>query len=62
MEDIDGMAVIFGSAGLTSVKDVYEVLNRKMKQCKKPISDSALRDDREKDLAYFLPWECKLPG
>ena len=37
MDDIDGMAVIFGSPGLTSVQDVYEVLDRKMKQCKKPI-------------------------
>jgi len=55
MADIDGMAVIFGSAGLTSVKDVYEVLNRKMKQCKKPIYPilpSVMTV--KKDLAYFL--------
>ncbi len=55
MEDIDGMAVIFGSPGLTSVKDVYEVLNRKMKQCKKPIYPilpSVM--NVKKDLAYFL--------
>jgi acetyltransferase len=55
MEEIDGMAVIFGSPGLTSVKDVYEVLNRKMKQCKKPIYPilpSVM--NVKKDLAYFL--------
>jgi acyl-CoA synthetase (NDP forming) len=53
--EIDGMAVIFGSPGLTSVKDVYEVLNQKMKTCKKPIYPilpSIL--NVEKDLAYFL--------
>jgi acyl-CoA synthetase (NDP forming) len=55
MDEIDGMAVIFGSPGLTSVKDVYEVLNRKMKQCKKPIYPilpSVM--NVKKDLAYFL--------
>ena len=55
MDDIDGMAVIFGSPGLTSVKDVYEVLDRKMKECKKPIFPilpSVM--NVKKDLAYFL--------
>ncbi len=55
MDDIDGMAVIFGSPGLTSVKDVYQVLDRKMKQCKKPIYPilpSVM--NVKKDLAYFL--------
>ncbi|HWS01625.1 MAG TPA: acetate--CoA ligase family protein [Prolixibacteraceae bacterium] len=55
MDHIDGMAVIFGSPGLTSVKDVYEVLDRKMKQCKKPIYPilpSVM--NVKKDLAYFL--------
>jgi len=55
MDDIDGMAVIFGSPGLTSVKDVYEVLDRKMKQCRKPIYPilpSVM--NVKKDLAYFL--------
>lgn len=55
LEEIDGMAVIFGSPGLTSVKDVYEVLDRKMKQCKKPIYPilpSVM--NVKKDLAYFL--------
>jgi acetyltransferase len=53
--EINGMAVIFGSPGLTSVKDVYEVLDRKMKQCKKPIFPilpSVMNVKR--DLAYFL--------
>lgn len=35
--DVDAMAVIFGSPGLTSVFDVYEVLAQKIKSCKKPI-------------------------
>lgn len=53
--EINGMAVIFGSPGLTSVKDVYEVLDRKMKQCNKPIFPilpSVMNVKR--DLAYFL--------
>ena len=36
-DNIDGMAVIFGSPGLFSVYDVYDLLNEKMKHCKKPI-------------------------
>ena len=54
-QEIDGMAVIFGSPGLTSVKDVYQVLDKKMKGCKKPIYPilpSIL--NVKKDLAYFL--------
>lgn len=53
--EIDGMAVIFGSTGLTSVKDVYAVLNQKMKKCKKPIYPilpSVM--SVKKDLAFFL--------
>lgn len=34
---IDAMIVIFGSPGLTSVYDVYDVLDKKIKACKKPI-------------------------
>jgi acetyltransferase len=37
MPEIDGMAVIFGTPGLTRVFDAYEVINQKMKTCKKPI-------------------------
>jgi acyl-CoA synthetase (NDP forming) len=36
-DEIDGMAVIFGSPGLSPVTDVYELLNKKMQTCKKPI-------------------------
>ncbi|MGA9324990.1 MAG: acetate--CoA ligase family protein [Salegentibacter sp.] len=35
--EIDAMAVIFGSPGLTAVDDVYEVLNERIKTSKKPI-------------------------
>ncbi len=55
LDDIDGMAVIFGSPGLTSVKDVYEVLDKKMRQCKKPIYPILPSVMNVKnDLAYFL--------
>ena len=36
-DNIDAMAVIFGSPGLFKVFDVYKVLDEKMKTCKKPI-------------------------
>ena len=36
-DEIDGMAVIFGTPGLTKIFDVYDVLDQKMKTCKKPI-------------------------
>jgi acetate---CoA ligase (ADP-forming) len=55
LDEINGMAVIYGSTGLTSVKDVYEVLDRKMKTCKKPIYPilpSVMSVKR--DVAYFL--------
>ena len=35
--EIDAMAVIFGSPGLFEVYDVYDVLHKKMRACKKPI-------------------------
>ena len=35
--DVDSMAVIFGSPGLTTVYDVYDKLLEKIKTCKKPI-------------------------
>ena len=53
--EINGMAVIYGSTGLTSVKDVYDVLDRKMKTCRKPIYPilpSVMSVKR--DVAYFL--------
>lgn len=36
-DQIDGVVVIFGSPGLFPVFDVYDVLDQKMKTCKKPI-------------------------
>jgi len=36
-DEIDAMAVIFGSPGLFDVYDVYDLLHEKMKQCSKPI-------------------------
>lgn len=36
-QNIDGMAVIFGSPGLTRVYEAYDVLDQKMRTCKKPI-------------------------
>jgi acetyltransferase len=35
--NIDGIAVIFGSPGLTRVYEAYDVLDQKMKSCSKPI-------------------------
>ncbi len=37
LDNIDAMAVIFGSPGLFSNFEVYKVLDEKMKTCKKPI-------------------------
>jgi len=36
-DNINAMVVIFGSPGLTSVHKVYDVLDEKIKNCKKPI-------------------------
>jgi acetyltransferase len=36
-DEIQGMAVIFGSPGLSPVRDVYQLLSEKMKTCTKPI-------------------------
>ncbi|MDH6534008.1 CoA-binding protein [Parabacteroides sp. 52] len=36
-EEIDMMMVIFGNPGLVKVYDAYEVLHKKMEECKKPI-------------------------
>ncbi|MBE0674840.1 MAG: CoA-binding protein, partial [Bacteroidales bacterium] len=35
--EIDAMAIIFGSPGLFPVDDVYDLLNRKIHECHKPI-------------------------
>lgn len=36
-DEIDAMAVIFGTPGLTGIHDVYDVLDEKMRSCRKPI-------------------------
>jgi len=36
-DEIDGMAVIFGSPGLFSLDPIYDLLDEKMKTCKKPV-------------------------
>jgi len=36
-DNIDAMMVIFGSPGLSSVYDAYNILNRQVKTCNKPI-------------------------
>ncbi len=36
-DNIDSMAVIFGSPGLSSVYEAYEILNKKINTCNKPI-------------------------
>lgn len=54
-DNIDGMAVIFGSPGLTPVRDVYQVLNEKMQTCRKPIFPilPSLINVKD-DMAYFI--------
>jgi acetyltransferase len=54
-DDIDAMAVIFGTPGLTEIFDVYDVLHHKMATCTKPIYPvlpSTLTAQRE--VAFFL--------
>lgn len=53
--DVDGMAVIFGSPGLFPIGDVYNLLNEKMKTCRKPIYPilPSLINVKE-DVAVFL--------
>ncbi len=54
-DNIDGMAVIFGSPGLFQVFDVYKVLDEKMKTCSKPIYPILPSIINVKDeIAYFI--------
>ncbi|HZH74254.1 MAG TPA: acetate--CoA ligase family protein, partial [Mariniphaga sp.] len=52
---VDGMAVIYGSPGLFPIRNVYEVLDVKMKQCSKPIYPilPSIINVKE-DVSYFL--------
>jgi len=53
--EVDGMAVIFGSPGLFPIRDVYEVLHEKMKECTKPVYPilPSIINVKE-DVSYFL--------
>ena len=56
-DEIDAMIVIFGTAGLTKVFDVYKVLHEKMKTAKKPIypvlpSVHTAKDEIDEFLGY----------
>lgn len=53
--DVDGMAVIYGSPGLFPIRDVYEVLDKKMKSCQKPVYPilPSIINVKE-DVSYFL--------
>jgi acetyltransferase len=54
-DHIDGMAVVFGSAGLFDVENVYKVLNVKMKFCSKPIYPVLPSIvNAEKEIEYFI--------
>jgi acetate---CoA ligase (ADP-forming) len=53
--DVDGMAVIYGSSGLFPVREVFQLIDRKMHECKKPIYPilPSLIEVKE-DVALFL--------
>ncbi|MBN1990225.1 MAG: acetate--CoA ligase family protein [Bacteroidales bacterium] len=54
-DNIDAMAVIFGSPGLFPVYDVYDLLDKKMGECKKPIYPILPSIINVKDeIAHFL--------
>lgn len=54
-DEIDAMAVIYGSPGLFPVREVYQTLDKKMKTCKKPIYPilPSVINVKE-DVAYFI--------
>ena len=53
--DVDAMAIIYGSTGLSPVREVYELIDRKMHSCLKPIYPilPSLLEVRE-DVSLFL--------
>lgn len=52
---IDGMSVIFGSNGLNDMKEVYDLLHRKIEECDKPLYPILPSvTSSSKELAYFL--------
>jgi len=53
-ENIDAMAVIFGSPGLFEIFDVVDLINEKMKICKKPIYPILTSEKQtEREIAHF---------
>lgn len=54
-DEIDAMAVIYGSPGLFQVREVYQTLDKKMKTCRKPIYPilPSVINVKE-DVAYFI--------
>ncbi|MBN2806977.1 MAG: acetate--CoA ligase family protein, partial [Prolixibacteraceae bacterium] len=54
-DEIDAMAVIYGSPGLFPVREVYQTLDKKMKTCRKPIYPilPSVINVKE-DVAYFI--------
>jgi len=54
-DQIDAMAVIFGSPGLFEVYDVYKVLDEKMRSCRKPIFPILTSIiNVKKEIEYFI--------
>lgn len=53
--NVDGMAIIYGSSGLSPVRDVYKLLDEKMHACNKPIYPilPSIIDVKD-DVSYFL--------
>ena len=55
LTSIEGMSVIFGNNGLTDIKDIYDLLHKKILECDKPlfpILPSVISSSKE--LEYFL--------
>ncbi len=53
--NIDAMVVIFGSPGLFEVYDVYDVLDKKIRTCAKPIfAVLPSVENVKKEIAYFI--------
>jgi len=54
-KQIDGMIIIFGSTGLTGIRDIYQMIHEKMLECKKPIFPILPSvSSAEKEVRYFL--------
>jgi acetyltransferase len=52
---IDGMSVIFGSNGLIDITEIYDLLHRKIQECKKPLYPILPSvTSSSKEIEYFL--------